>query len=97
MRSHSIPDLVVCPDGRGQARGQLYEDAGDGLGHQEGMFRFTTYHAHTEEDHITIHPAKPFGRMHAHDREVEVIVLLERGRVLRGRGREGRVIQVSLR
>jgi alpha-glucosidase len=89
--------LVVSMSGRGEARGQLYEDAGDGFAHEEGMFRLTTYHAFTEEDHITIQPQRPFGRMHAVDRELEVIVLLDRGRVLRAKGRDGKVIRVSLR
>jgi alpha-glucosidase len=89
--------LIVTPDGRGQARGILYEDAGDGHAHEDGFFRQTSYFAFQEEDHITLQPQKPFGRLHAPEREVEVVVLLDRGRVLRTKGREGRNIVVPIR
>jgi alpha-glucosidase len=88
--------LVVCPDQHGRARGQLYEDSGDGYAFMDGFFRFCTMHAHIEGDHITIHWLPPFGRMHAPDREVEVVVLVD-GAVRRGQGREGRPITISLR
>ncbi len=87
--------LIVCPDDHGRARGQLYEDAGDGYGYQEGFFRLTTFEAHTDQGHITIQPDKPFGRMHATDRDVEVIVLLENGETRRGFGREGKPITIK--
>jgi len=89
--------LVVCPDEHGRAQGQLYEDAGDGYGYQEGFFRLTTFEALTEQGHITVRPDKPFGRMHATERVVEVFVLLDGGRTVRGTGLEGKPITISLR
>ncbi len=89
--------LVVCLDGRSQARGTLYEDAGDGMGYEDGFFRINSFFAFAEEDHITVQPGRPFGRQHAPDREVEVVVLMERGQVRRGRGREGRNIVIPIR
>lgn len=96
-RSLDPSTLVVCLDGRGQARGTLYEDAGDGHAYEDGFFRLTSYHAFTEEDHVTLQPARPFGRLHKVERDVEVVLLLERGLVRRARGREGRNIVIPLR
>lgn len=88
--------LVVCPDGHGKAKGQLYEDAGDGFAYMDGFFRLSEFHAEVEGDHLTLMWLAPFGRMHVHGREVEVVVLTEGGE-RRGVGREGKAIRVGLR
>jgi alpha-glucosidase len=89
--------LLVSPDSEGTARGQLYEDAGDGHEHQHGVWRITTYHCHREGDHLVVHSAPPLGRFHAYaDRAVEVVALLPRGIVRFAAGREGKSIRVAL-
>ncbi len=90
--------LVVAPDARGEAVGVLYEDAGEGLDYVDGMFRLTTYRAHTEGDRVIVRPDPPLGRYHTHHgphpaRDVEVVVLMADGTVRRGRGRDGKGVE----
>jgi alpha-glucosidase len=88
--------LVVTPDAEGNATGVLYEDAGDGWEFRDGHFQLTTYKARTEADHLIVEVADASGRMHAADREIGVIVPLPDGRVVRGRGRDGKMVSLSV-
>lgn len=87
--------LLVCPDGEGRATGTLYEDAGDGHDHLQGLFRLTTWRAHAEPGRILVRPDAPIGRLHPPDRAVEVVVLLPDG-VRVASGREGKAVAVPL-
>lgn len=90
--------LLVCPDARGQARGTLYEDAGDGLGYGQGQFRLTTWHATIERGHLVIRAEPPLGRWHHHapHRAIEVVAILPGSIIRTAHGREGKAIVVTL-
>jgi alpha-glucosidase len=88
--------LIVTPDADGNAAGTLYEDAGDGWEFRDGHFRLTTFRARTEADHLIVEAADITGRLHAPDREVEIIVLLESGKTATGRGRESKSTRIAL-
>jgi alpha-glucosidase len=90
--------LVVCPDADFAAAGTLYEDAGEGLGYRDGHFRLSTYRARREADHLIVERADVQGRYHErhhHDRDVEVVVLLD-GAMRTGRGVDGDRISIRL-
>jgi len=60
--------LLVCLDAQGEARGTLYEDAGDGYGYQHGEYRLTTFYARRQQGQIVVetrsegHWPEPAGR-----------------------------------
>lgn len=95
--------LVVTPDADGNASGILYEDAGDGHDHLQGVYRLSTYRAHREGDDLVITLAQRDARLderhdrpgHSSGRGVEVIVLTEHG-PRTARGRDGEAIRVRL-
>ncbi len=47
-------ELVVCPDVSGAAHGTLYEDAGDGYGHERGEYRLTRFRAVARGDTLRV-------------------------------------------
>lgn len=51
---HKDLTLMICLDEKGEAEGQLYEDANDGFGYQKGEFRFTTFKAKQSGDGLII-------------------------------------------
>jgi alpha-glucosidase len=80
--------LVVTPDADLNASGVLYEDAGEGLEYHDGIFRLSTYRAQREDGHLVVTRADVRGRLHehadkhhrhAHQRGLEVVVLLPDG------------------
>ncbi len=46
--------LIVCLDAQGEARGTLYEDAGDGYGYEHGMYRLTTFQVSQRAGRIAV-------------------------------------------
>ncbi len=86
--------LLVCLDQSGQARGNLYEDAGDGFDYMRGNFALTTYRARREGESVVVGVEKRQGRMQIPDRPVEVRLITENG-VLEGRGTETKGIVVA--
>ena len=93
--------LAVCPDQDFAAAGKLYEDAGEGKEYHDGHFRLSTYRARREADLLIVERTDVQGRLHehekhTHDREVEIVVLLDGGVMRTARGREGHAISVKL-
>jgi alpha-glucosidase len=86
--------LLVCLSQSGQARGNLYEDAGDGFGYTRGDFALTTYRARREGESVVVGVESRQGRMRIPDRPVEVRLITENG-VLEGRGTESKGIVVA--
>jgi alpha-glucosidase len=86
--------LLVCLDQGGQARGNLYEDAGDGFDYTRGDFALTTYRARREGESVVVGVENRQGRMRIPDRPVEVRLITENG-VLKGRGTEAKGIVVA--
>lgn len=79
--------LVVCLDKNGEARGRLYEDAGDGFGYRKGEYLLTEYAAKREGAKVVVRVASSRGEMKRPERESRVEVVTENG-VWRGSGRE---------
>lgn len=71
--------LLVSLDDKGVAKGQLYEDAGEGYGYQKGDYRLTTYRAEVRDGaaHVTI--ARGEGARARPKRDVVVQVLTDAG------------------
>jgi alpha-glucosidase len=47
-------EVSVCLDERGRAEGALYEDAGDGFGHERGEYRVTRFAARREGGEVRV-------------------------------------------
>jgi len=71
--------LIVCLNKNGTAKGQLYEDEGDGFGYRNGEFRVTEYTARKTEDGIEVTANKIDGNWPVADREVLVRLVTEDG------------------
>jgi len=71
--------LIVTPDERGNAEGWLYEDAGDGHGHERGEYRLTRLACRREGDRYTITHERVEGALPAPIRAIEVLLLLPTG------------------
>lgn len=67
--------LIVVLDGRGQAEGTLYEDAGDGYGYQEGKFCLSRFKASKEGREIMVRCEDQDGRQAFQKRLVTVAVI----------------------
>jgi alpha-glucosidase len=65
-------EFLVCPDERGEARGMLYEDAGDGFGYERGEYRLTHWTARREGTGMRVEDAGAEGRWPALDRPMRV-------------------------
>jgi alpha-glucosidase len=86
--------LIVCLDESGEARGSLYEDAGDGFDYTKGDYALTQYRASRQGDSVVVRPENRQGRRQIPDREIEVEVVTENG-VLEGRGNESKGVVVT--
>ncbi|WP_158883633.1 TIM-barrel domain-containing protein [Rhodanobacter sp. L36] len=87
--------LLVSLDSKGQARGELYEDAGDGYGYRKGDYRLTTYVAERKKDQVVLRIAETRGNRTHHQRDIVVQVVTNDG-VYIGKGDEKHVV-VNLR
>jgi alpha-glucosidase len=73
-------DLLVCLDDRGEARGVLYEDAGDGFGYRSGEFRRTHWSARRESGTVRVEVARREGSWTGPERPFRVSVIEREGR-----------------
>lgn len=88
--------LIVSLDEKGNAKGDLYEDAGDGWGFRKGEYLLTRYEATTEGKTVTVKVASAEGKMARPSRRVEVRVLIDAQHEATGSGKDGESITVTL-
>lgn len=87
--------LVVTLDVTGKATGTLYEDAGDGHGHERGEFRLTAWTATRSGNTITITSSRSAGSLPAATRPIEVVVVGQ-GAARTATGTEGTPLTIAL-
>lgn len=88
--------LIVSLDENGSARGDLYEDAGDGYDYQEGDYLLSTYEAVREGDEIVVSLVQEEGDRERSDRPLRVRVLIGEGREIQTVGRDGSEIRLRV-
>ena len=88
--------LLVCLDADGRAAGELYEDAGDGFGYQQGEYALTRYEAAREGGATVVKISRRTGGLRVADREIQVRVITEDG-VLVGGGNEAKGVQIEMK
>jgi alpha-glucosidase len=67
--------LLVSPDASGRARGQLYEDAGDGLGYQRGEYLLSTFEASVTNGQAEVRVVRREGRYESAFDELVVVLV----------------------
>jgi len=67
--------LIVCLDESGRARGELYEDAGDGYAYRDGEYRLTRYSAYRDGHEVVVRVDSVEGRMAPPKRNVTIRVI----------------------
>ncbi|MFZ2875186.1 MAG: TIM-barrel domain-containing protein [Phycisphaerales bacterium] len=87
--------LIVNPGPDGAARGDLYEDAGDGFEYLKGGYLRTTYEARVSGDVLTLRVARTDGSMPRPARRVLVRVVLK-DRTVEAWGVDGEAVSVPL-
>lgn len=87
--------LVINLDANGTATGTLYEDAGDGHGHIKGDYLKTNYVAKREGNAVVVSTSKVEGNRARPARNVEVIVLHDKGQVT-ANSTDGSTVRVTL-
>ncbi len=88
--------LVVSLDAQGEARGELFEDAGDGFGYREGDSLRTVYAAKRVRDHVRVWIEHSEGDRPRPLRAAEIVVLLDDGGLARSAGVGGDMICVLI-
>lgn len=88
--------LIIALDADGNARGTLYEDAGEGWSYLDGDFLQTTYQARRTPSGLRLHIAETEGTRARPDREVRVRLLMPDGSEITGAGRDGQTIEVPI-
>lgn len=86
--------LVVCLDKDGKARGELYEDAGEGLGYRTGEYCKARFTAQRNGDTVEVSMNVIGGSQPPRDREIRVEIIGEHG-VSHGTGRWGETVGVQ--
>lgn len=88
--------LYVSLDAKGGATGELYEDAGEGFGYQQGQYLRTRYQATREGETVRVRMLSSSGAMARPSRHAVVKVVLDDGREATAIGRDGEEISVNL-
>ncbi len=87
--------LIIALDAQGTARGELYEDAGDGYGYRNGEFLLTRYAASTDaRGNVTVDVAGTDGKMARAQRSLIVELLTDKG-VVRAQGVDGQPVTIK--
>lgn len=79
-------EVLVCLDDAGTARGVLYEDAGDGHGHERGEYRQSELVARMERGQVQVRVRRLEGAWPLPERPVRVIVVERPGQRLKRTG-----------
>lgn len=87
--------LLVALDETGQARGVLYEDAGDGYAYLDGDFLLTTYVAERIDDRVEVRIDAEEGGRARPSRTVTVVIVTDEG-TFEGSGSETEGITVPI-
>ncbi|MCE5187200.1 MAG: DUF5110 domain-containing protein [Planctomycetaceae bacterium] len=75
ITDHQPLTLMVVLDERGQARGTLYEDAGDGYGYLKGEFCLSGFEARQTPDSVTVQCVRQEGQWKLQKRLVSVTIV----------------------
>ena len=67
--------LLVCLDAQGEARGTLYEDAGDGYGYERGVYRLTTFQVSQRAGRVSLATSYEGNWPEPAGRTVEVVLV----------------------
>jgi alpha-glucosidase len=87
--------LLVSLDENGNAKGNLYEDAGDGFAYLKGEYAITHYIAKREGNAVVVRLDRTEGSMPLPDRDVAVELITDQG-VLKAHGPISKGITLSL-
>jgi alpha-glucosidase len=86
--------LFVSLDSAGRARGQLYEDAGEGFGYLDGDYLLTTYEARRIGTKVEVSVVRQEGRRPRTARALDVVLLTDEEE-RRAQGTDGQVVQIA--
>lgn len=87
--------LFVSLDAAGRARGQLYEDAGEGFGYLDGDYLLTTYEARRMGTEVEVSVVRQEGRRLRTARALSVVLLTDEGE-RRAQGRDGQAVRIPV-
>lgn len=95
MRTDSLT-LFVCLDADGIAKGQLYEDEGDGFSYREGNYALSSLNATLNKKQLTININKVEGRMECSNRVLR-IAYVKAGKVQYSAWQSGNVATMKIK
>lgn len=95
MRTDSLT-LFVCLDADGTAKGQLYEDEGDGFSYREGNYALSSLNATLNKKQLTININKVEGRMECSNRVLR-IAYVKAGKVQYSAWQSGNVATMKIK
>jgi len=95
MKTDSLT-LLVCLDADGTAKGQLYEDDGDGFSYRKGNYRLSTIEAKLEKKLLTININKVEGQMASPARTLR-IAYVKGGKVQYSAWQQGTTVMMKIK
>ena len=95
MRTDSLT-LFVCLDADGIAKGQLYEDEGDGFSYREGNYALSSLNATLNKKQLTININKVEGRMECSNRVLR-IAYVKAGKVQYSAWQSGNIATMKIK